>query len=88
MAKKVLAVVLDRSNPNVKKRLEREYALYDHTSTFMLVNVEQHVTTDDVAEKAGIKGPNRDAEGIVFKLNAAYSGFSDKNLWEWLSDVM
>ena len=88
MAKKVFAIVLDSSNPNVKKRLEKEYALYDHTKTFMLVNVEQHVTTEEVAKKAGIKGPNRDAAGIVFKLNAAYSGFSDKTLWEWLSDVM
>ena len=88
MAKKVFAVVLDEPNSNVEQRLRNEYAVHRHTDTFLLVPVEQHVTTDDVAAKAGIKGQGRDVSGVVFKMNAAYSGYTDKALWEWLSSVM
>ena len=52
-----------------------------------LVPVDRSVATQDVATTAGIKGTNRDANGVVFKLNAAYSGYTRKTLWEWLSDV-
>ncbi len=40
----------------------------------------------DVAVKVGIKSDPRYAEGAVFKLNHAYSGYTDRALWEWLSE--
>lgn len=88
MAKKIFAVVLDSPNPAVKERLDKEFAnVHRHRSTFLLVPVEMNVSTNDVAKISGIKGQNRDASGVVFKLNAAYSGYTDKALWEWISDV-
>ena len=88
MAKKVLAVVLDKPNRKVEDRLNKEYAnVHRYTATVHLVAAEQNTTTRDVAVVAGIKGTNRDATGVVFKLNAAYSGYTHKTLWEWLSDV-
>ena len=42
--------------------------------------------SSDVATKAGIKSDPRIARGAVFKLNHAYSGFTSKDLWEWLGD--
>ena len=91
MAKKIFAVVLDGSdgpNSKVRERLEKEYAnVYPYTDTFFLVPVDRSVATQDVATTAGIKGTNRDATGVVFKLNAAYSGYTHKTLWEWFSDV-
>lgn len=86
--KKVLAVVLDAPDDKVVERIHKEYAnVYRYTDTFFLVPVESNITTRDVAMATGIKGPNRDATGVVFKLNAAYSGYTKRSLWEWLSDV-
>lgn len=44
-------------------------------------------TTDSIAEKLGIDGETGEdgPTGIVFKLNAAYSGFERRGVWEWLS---
>ena len=88
MDKKVFAVVLDEPDQRVWDRVSKEYAnVYRYTDTFYLVPVATSVSTGDVARVAGIKGTNRDATGVVFKLNAAYSGYTHKTLWEWLSDV-
>ena len=91
MAKKIFAVVLDGAlgaNKNVEARLKKQYAnVHRYSETFFLVPVEPSVQTVDVATAAGIKGTNRDATGVVFKLNAAYSGVTHRTLWEWLSDV-
>ena len=85
--KKVFAVVLDKQNHDVEVRITKTWNAYKYTPTFYLIAVEQGTTTADVARVAGIKGTNRDASGIVFKLNAAYSGYTRKEVWEWLSDV-
>lgn len=88
MAKKIFAVVLDKPNADVEARIRKEYAnIYRYTDLFYLVPVDASVQTRDVAVVAGIKGTNRDATGVVFKLNAAYSGYTSKTLWEWMSDV-
>lgn len=88
MSKKVFAVVLDEPDGRVPDRIRKEYAnVHQYTDTFYLVAVDPSVVTRDVAVAAGIKGTNRDATGVVFKLNSAYSGYTRKSLWEWLSDV-
>ena len=88
MPKKVLAVVLDKPQGKVLERLGKEFAnVFEYSSTFLLVPVDLSVSTSDVAQKAGIKGRARDATGVVFKLNSAYSGYTRKELWEWLTDV-
>lgn len=89
-AQKVLAVVLDdvESNEIVMDRLSNRFAnIYEHTKTFILVPVELSISAYDVAATAGIKGNDRDVTGVVFKLNAAYSGYTKKTLWEWLGNV-
>ena len=89
MPKKIFAVLLDKPDVRVKERLDKHYAnIHQHTQTFLLVPVEASVSTLDVAKHAGIKGENRDVTGVVFKLNAAYSGYTKKDLWEWLSSFM
>ena len=86
--KKIFAVVMDEPNAKIEERIRKEYAnVYRYTDTFLLVPVDAGVTTRDVAVATGIKGPNRDATGVVFKLNTAYSGYTKRSLWEWLSDV-
>lgn len=88
MAKKVLAVVLDKPQEEVLERLRMEYAnVFEYSDTFFLVPVNMSISTSEVAKQAGIKGRGRDATGVVFKLNSAYSGYTKKSLWEWLTDV-
>ena len=45
---------------------------------------------DMVAQRAGLKGDDRvkSAEGVVFKLNGAYAGYTQPVLWEWLSEAV
>ena len=44
--------------------------------------------TQTVATKIGIRPEGDEGEsiasGVVFKLNAAYSGYTKPTLWEWL----
>lgn len=49
--------------------------------------VRSDETTDSIAEKLGIDGESGQdgPTGVVFKLNAAYSGFESRGVWEWLS---
>ena len=46
--------------------------------------VRGDVLTQTVAETVGIRGATT-ATGVVFKLNAAYAGYDDSSVWEWLS---
>ncbi len=91
MARKVFAVMLDGAggaNRQVEKRLRDAHTdVYRFSETIYLVSVELSVMTQDVAQDVGIKGPGRDASGVVFKLDGAYSGWTHKTLWEWLSSV-
>jgi len=88
MSKKVLAVVLDKPQAKVQERLGKEYAnVFEYSDTFLLVSGNMSVSTNEVAQQAGIKGRGRDATGVVFKLNSAYSGYTSKELWDWLTDV-
>ena len=42
--------------------------------------------TSEIAVKLGIKSEPSIAEGVVFRLNHAYSGFTARTLWEWLAE--
>ena len=93
MAKQVFAVILDEPSEEVAERIQKEYPVgksYRHTDLLHLVVVEPEVLTRLVATKIGIRGDNENeaiATGVVFKLNAAYSGYTKPGLWEWLSTV-
>ena len=94
MAKKVLAVVLDkegrRTAPEVAARLTSEYGesnVHAFAGGVTFVAVPGGATTQTAAQVAGIKGKDRITSGVVFKLNSAYSGYTSKALWEWLSEA-
>lgn len=94
MGKKVFAVVLDdKGQQNVDAvgdRLSGEYGagnVFRYTDGVIYVAVPETATTETTANVAKIKGVSRDTSGVVFKLNSAYSGYTDKSLWEWLSDA-
>ena len=71
----------------VRSRLEDEYGVdnvYRFNTTTFLVRTKR--IAEHVARTAGIKGEERLAPGVVFKLNRAYAGFTARSLWEWLSE--
>ena len=83
---RTFAIALNEANPDVVERIEGKYP--DHyriTDTLFLI--ADDVIAEKVATTVGIKGNDRieNARGVVFKLNGAYSGYSSRSLWEWLT---
>ena len=81
-------VVLTRPNADVVARLAERYP--DHhqvTETCYLVQSKE--ITQGIATSVGLKGEDRvdDAAGVVFRLNGAYSGYTERALWEWLGQA-
>ena len=82
----VFAVYLQDEDEQVRDRLQKRYPEPQHlplADNLFLVRSES--IAQSVAEALGIKGEDRDATGVVFKLNSAYSGFADRSIWEWLT---
>lgn len=69
--------------------METYKAVHKFTDTFYLVCTEDTVVTADIAEAVGLKGDDRidESSGVVFKMNSAYSGYTQRSLWEWLESV-
>ena len=82
----VFAVVFTDPSPRAAKHLQAAFAgAYELVpDTVYLVRSDKLST--DVAERAGIKSDDRVSRGAVFKLNHAYSGYTSRDLWEWLGD--
>ena len=84
----VFAVVLNEAHPDVVERIENAYPdFYQLSNTFFLV--QSNALARKVAAAVGIKGDDRieDAQGVVFRLNRAYAGYSSRDLWEWLGQA-
>ena len=83
----VYAVMLNDSNRDVRVRLEQKYGpdnIYLIGNAFLVRTTE---LAEGVAIAAGIKGEDRFATGVVFKLNRAYAGFTARSLWDWLGQA-
>ena len=88
MAQKIYAVALDSPAPAVEGRLKEQFAkVFKHTDTLLLVVGGTNDLSEDVAVAAGIKGERREFNGVVFRLNGSYSGFTKRTLWEWRQDT-
>ena len=74
-------VVTAKPSPLVAERLSDMRPLEIGEATHL---VQSDSLTEDIAVKAGIKGPDRDLKGIVLRLEGAYSGFHNERVWEWL----
>lgn len=84
----IYAIALKRSNPEVSRRIRAAYPdAYPLTDTFFLVQCKGIAKT--VAISIGIKGDDKveGASGVVFRLSHAYSGYTDRALWEWLEQA-
>ena len=86
MSSSIFAVILTQENEEITKKIEKAYPTSRQLNDFVYL-VEGDCLAEDVAIASGIKGDSqvKDASGIVFKLNGAYSGFAPRTIWEWLS---
>ena len=83
MASGVFAVILDKPNAESLKRLQKAYADVQRLNdTVSLVRAD--CLTEEVTVKAGIKGDDRIADGVVFKLTRFYAGHTFRTVWDWL----
>ena len=83
----VLAVYLQDDDPEVRAEIEARFPLPAHhklADNLYLVRTE--LLTSTVAERLRIRGAEKAnrATGVVFKLNAAYAGYANRAIWEWL----
>ena len=79
------AVMLHEPNTQVVERLKSTYEnVYEFSDSSLLVKTAD--LAEDIAVVAGIKGDRRMVNGVVFKLNAVYAGFTFRSLWDWLGD--
>lgn len=87
---KVFAVVLHHSNEEVKRRIMDKYpGAYEYNDGFFLLRAPETALSPQIAEAVGFHGDQRvkDASGFVIQLRTAYSGYTKRDLWEWLADV-
>ena len=89
MPKQVFAVMLDAPSSEVDARIEKQHPnAHRHSDYLTFLAVESDILTQTVATSLGIKPAKSSqssiASGVVFKLNSAYSGYTNPALWEWL----
>ncbi|MCY4053930.1 MAG: hypothetical protein OXE98_08635 [Hyphomicrobiales bacterium] len=76
-------VIFDKkSDENGRKVTELYPGAYKHDTQIFFVRSGE--VSEVIASKLGIKGEDRDTAGAVFKISSAYSGYTNKSLWEWL----
>lgn len=81
----IFGILLQDPDSRVIEHLRQQYGssqLYELSETIILLRTDQ--LAEDVAIAAKIKGEERFAAGVVFKLNRAYAGYASRSLWEWL----
>lgn len=86
----VFAAFLDGDTRAARARIDKYYPgihqleLSDH-----LFLIRSDSIAETVAQNIGLKGDDRlpDARGVVFKLNAAYAGFTYRSVWDWLAEA-
>lgn len=83
MRNPVFAVFIEHPHEGAWSRLRSGYP-DKHLLSDTVALVRTNGLANDVAVKLGIKGENREVGGVVFKLNRAYAGYSDRRVWEWL----
>lgn len=80
----VFAVTLEHPSDDAWARLQNAYRDQHYLLSDTVALVRTNGLANDVAVTVGIKGDNRVAGGVVFKLNRAYAGYTDRKVWEWL----
>lgn len=86
----IFLVVIDEPSDigTVRSLIAKHYPKnsYDYHSDAHLFLIRCDDTTGEICENLRIQGDAREVSGVVFKMNTAYSGFTQGSLWEWMGD--
>lgn len=83
---RIFSIVLKNPDESATRRISKAYPdFYKFNDTVFLVGTKDLAET--IAENVGIRGDKKlkDVSGAVFGMNATYSGYTTRSLWEWLS---
>lgn len=80
----VFAVTLEHRSEDAWARLQTRYPDQHYRLSDTVALVRTGGLANDVAAAVGIKGGGRVVDGVVFKLNRAYAGCTDRRTWERL----
>ena len=82
---RVYAIHLESSNPQLVSKIQKDFpANYKLNDSLILVRTD--LTSGTIAEKLGFRKESAAIGGAVFKMNRSYSGFYDRDLWDWLDE--
>ena len=87
MAFKVFAIALVQPNEEVGVKIAERYEdWFQFNETLYLVRCGLAVLSSDIADAVGLRGEHQidGASGFVIRLRSAYSGYTRRDLWEWL----
>ena len=87
MSLRVFAVVLDEPNDDAVRRLRDAYGNDFHPLNDTTALVRAEALSETIAVAAGIKGRDRIAGGVVFRLNRFYAGYTRRSVWKWLAEA-
>ncbi len=68
-------------------RLRREFPGHLELVSRTVYLVRHDGLSSDVSKRVGIKGDERTADGVVFRLAVGSSGYTKRELWEWLDNL-
>lgn len=86
----VFATFLDDETAEARERIAEHYPGTQHLElTDQLFLISSDSIADSVARNIGLKGDDqiKGLTGVVFKLNAAYAGFTYRSIWDWLTEA-
>ena len=80
-----LLVIFDKPSPEAETRLKAHYPdHYSYHSDAPAYLVHYEGISEQIAKTVGMSGDDKSATGVVFKLNFAFSGYTNGAIWEWL----
>lgn len=86
----VYMVIVDSEVGEVKKRLQKHYANnhYEYHKKNDVFFVNSDGVVDQISKNLGITGDEKPdgVAGVVLKMNSAYTGFTEREFWNWMSE--
>ena len=86
----VYIVIVDIGADTVRENLQKHYGddHYEYHKKNDVFFVHSSEVVDKVSRNLGITSDNdlNGVAGVVLKMNSAYTGFTEREFWNWLSE--
>ena len=78
-------IIFDEPSAEAAARLQEHYPdHYSYHSDASVYLVRNDGISEQIAKTVGMSGDDKIVTGVVFKLNSAFSGYTNGAIWEWL----